>query len=161
MTAEQVHSNRVAVVGKTDLSKTIPGADALITAEKEVALAVRTADCVPVFLYDDKTPAVGLVHAGWRGTAMNITAKTLRTMEKEFGSRPEDVKAWIGPCIKACCYDCDLVELNLYQLIGSGIEAERVEVSPLCTGCEQSLFYSYRRDGSGTGRLYSLISIPI
>ena len=97
----QVHGDRVIFAG--DVSG-LTEADATITTRKDIVLAVRTADCLPVFLYDDQTPAIGLVHAGWKGTQKKITPKTVAVMCQRLGSRPENIKAALGPCIRRCCY---------------------------------------------------------
>ena len=112
--AEQVHGDRVARVGRADAGRgavtretAIPGVDALITAEPGLTLLIGCADCVPVYLVDPDRPAIGLAHAGWRGTVNRIAAKTIRAMTEAFGSRPEAVLAAIGPSIGPCCYEVD------------------------------------------------------
>jgi purine-nucleoside/S-methyl-5'-thioadenosine phosphorylase / adenosine deaminase len=79
--------------------------DALFTREPGVLLAVQTADCVPIVLADTRLRAVAAIHAGWRGTLRRIAAKTLGRMRMEFGTRPEDVIAALGPGIGRCCYE--------------------------------------------------------
>ncbi len=79
-------------------------ADAIVTATRGVAVGVLTADCLPVFLYDPVTGAVAAVHAGWRGTFLSIVKKTVAFMVKEYGARPVDLRAALGPCIGLCCY---------------------------------------------------------
>jgi polyphenol oxidase len=82
-----------------------PRADALFTREPQVLLAVQTADCIPILLADPKRRAVAAIHSGWRGTLHRIAAKTLGRMQMEFGTRPEDVIAALGPGIGRCCYE--------------------------------------------------------
>lgn len=79
--------------------------DGLITNVSGIVLTVRTADCVPVLIVDEKTHAIGAFHAGWRGTLARIVEKGVGELRKQFGSDPEDLKAAIGPCIHACCYE--------------------------------------------------------
>jgi YfiH family protein len=103
-TAHQVHGSRVALVGPEDRGRVIPATDALVTDAPGVALMLRFADCLPVLLYDPVRRAIGLAHAGWRGTIEGITAKTVSAMMETCGSRPADIMAGLGPCIGPCCY---------------------------------------------------------
>lgn len=103
----QTHTDIVRRVTRADcgrdlFTRDIPECDALITNDPGVALVVFTADCTPILLEDPRTGAVGAVHAGWRGTAAAIAAKTAMAMAEQFGSRPEDIRAAIGPNIGKC-----------------------------------------------------------
>lgn len=80
-------------------------ADAIITRKRGVALAMSTADCVPLLFYDPVTEAIGVAHAGWRGTARGIAAATVAAMSEQFGARPSDIHAGVGPSIGPCCYE--------------------------------------------------------
>lgn len=105
VTLGQVHGRQVAVIRHgSALPAARPEADAVISDDPDVAVAVRAADCVPLLLADSGTGAVGAVHAGWRGTAARAAAAAVNAMRREFGSRPEDLVAAIGPSIGACCY---------------------------------------------------------
>ena len=98
--AHQVHGDRVAVVESADLTREdLEGFDALITDVPGVAIGARTADCIPVLMYDPVRRAVAAVHSGWKGTVLKIAAKTLSAMSREFGTRPADILAVIGPGI--------------------------------------------------------------
>ncbi len=103
----QIHSDIVYVAGSGDVAQgqDAPQGDALITRQPGVLLAVQTADCMPILLADTKNRAIAAIHSGWRGTAQRIAAKTLGRMQMEFGTRPQDVIAAIGPGIGACCYE--------------------------------------------------------
>lgn len=90
-----------------DRSGLVPGVDALVTATPGLALVVTTADCVPIFLFDPRRRAVALVHAGWRGTARGAAGHAVRALAAEYGSRPEDLWAVVGPSIGPCCYEVD------------------------------------------------------
>ncbi len=79
--------------------------DGLLTASSRLLLAIQTADCFPVILVDDKRHAVGVFHAGWRGTAKRIVEKGVGEMFRHFGSRARDLQAAIGPGIQGCCYE--------------------------------------------------------
>ena len=80
-------------------------ADGLITDIPGLALCIFTADCTPILLYDPVKRCAGAVHAGWRGTAMDIAGKAVRKMAETFGSRPENICAAVGPCISRCCFE--------------------------------------------------------
>ncbi|HEY0704607.1 MAG TPA: peptidoglycan editing factor PgeF [Candidatus Acidoferrales bacterium] len=103
----QIHSDIVYVVSSTEVpqGQESPQGDALITREPGVLLGVQTADCMPILLADTKNRAVAAIHSGWRGTAQRIAAKALGRMQMEFGTRPRDVVAAIGPGIGQCCYE--------------------------------------------------------
>jgi len=102
---KQMHGAEVVCVGKTEVSPSpFPEADALITREEGVPLAVRSADCLPIFLFDPETKAVGLVHAGWRGSLQGIVKNTVQRMMREWKTDPQDLKAAFGPALRDCCY---------------------------------------------------------
>lgn len=112
--AEQVHGDRVWRVAAADRGKgrwrredAVAEADALITDVPGVLLVMYYADCVPLYFYDPDTSAIGLAHAGWKGTALDIAGKTVRAMAEAFGSRPERLYAAVGPSIGPCCYEVD------------------------------------------------------
>ncbi|MGA7918426.1 MAG: peptidoglycan editing factor PgeF [Candidatus Acidiferrales bacterium] len=103
----QIHSDVVYTVGAADVQQGMqaPQGDALITRKRGVLLVVQAADCLPILLADIKQRAIAAIHSGWRGTAQRITEKTLGRMQMEFGTRPQDVIAAIGPGIGQCCYE--------------------------------------------------------
>ena len=105
----QIHSDIVHVVDlgspKTKLREEAPQGDALITREPGLLLVVQTADCVPILLADPKRHAIAAIHSGWRGTVRRIAAKALGRMQLEFGTKPEDVIAALGPGIGQSCYE--------------------------------------------------------
>jgi polyphenol oxidase len=103
----QIHSDIIHVVGAADVppAAQVPKGDALITQEPDVLLVVQTADCIPILLADTKHRAVAAIHSGWRGTTQRIAEKTLGRMQMEFGTRPQDVSAALGPGIGGCCYE--------------------------------------------------------
>jgi len=185
----QVHGEEIYRVeeprhlGWEDLEQ-VPRADALMTDRPGAVLTILTADCVPILLYDPVRRAVAAVHAGWKGSARRILAKTVRAMEEAYGSDPADLLAAIGPAIGGCCYEVgeevaepfaeipgavrripganphlDLKEVNLRQLLDAGVKRERIESSPVCTACEHERFFSYRREGGCDGRFMSCIMI--
>jgi YfiH family protein len=108
----QIHSDIVNVVdsakealGESDSREAAPQGDALITREPGVLLVVQTADCVPILLADPKRRAIAAIHSGWRGTVRRIAAKALGRMQMDFGTKPEDVVAALGPGIGQSCYE--------------------------------------------------------
>lgn len=185
----QVHGRDVRVVRvATEAQNENERCDALTTDLRGVLLGVKTADCVPVVLGDSRTGACAAVHAGWRGTLAGIVKHALARMIEEFGTRPEDVRAAIGPAALACCYEVgpevveafrekvknadalftptsegrarvDLHRANLEQLTESGVSHERVHALPLCTICRPEDFFSYRRDKKLHGRTGRLLSV--
>jgi YfiH family protein len=107
VTLRQIHSDIIHCVDSvSDPARDEPLAgDGMITATPGLLLAIQTADCLPVILVDTKRRAVGVFHAGWRGTVQRIVEKGVGEMHRCFGSRPRDLKAAIGPGIQGCCYE--------------------------------------------------------
>ena len=174
--ARQTHSDTVVRVGPENRGKLAvtgasPVCDALITNTPGMALYVSTADCTPILLWDSVTGAVGAVHAGWRGTAAAIGAKTVEAMVREFGSKPENIRAAIGPNIGFCHFETDadvpeamveafgeavqpfirrqgnkyyvnLKEINALVLRRAGVT--QIEISDSCTMCQPERFWSHR-----------------
>jgi YfiH family protein len=103
VTLKQIHSNLTRRVTRADEQRAMR-ADGLMTDDPEVMLGIQTADCVPVLIRDRRTHAVAAFHAGWRGTLKRIVEGGIGKMRLEFGSRPEELEAAIGPAIEACCY---------------------------------------------------------
>jgi YfiH family protein len=189
VTCAQVHGNRVAVVtekeagrGARELASTLPDTDGLVTNTKELPLMLFYADCVPVMLADTDSGAVGLVHAGWRGSVGHIVEKGIALMEKQYGSHPEHVTAAIGPSIGACCYEVDrrvleqasgleacfhptwkdhyqldLWEMNRQELLAAGVPDNQILMARVCTSCHHDLYFSYRAEHGHTGRMAAII----
>ena len=103
ITLRQVHSDIIHCVDSVPSEQLV--GDGLITATPELLLGIQTADCIPVIIVDTKRHAVGVFHAGWRGTLKRIVEKGVGEMVRHFGSRPRDLKAAIGPGISGCCYE--------------------------------------------------------
>jgi polyphenol oxidase len=103
VTLRQIHSDLIHCVAEPPQQQLV--GDGLITRTPGIVLAVQTADCLPVILVDGKRRAVGVFHAGWRGTIKRIVEKGLGEMRRNFGTLPQDVKAAIGPGIHSCCYE--------------------------------------------------------
>ncbi|MGG1514859.1 peptidoglycan editing factor PgeF [Paenibacillus oryzisoli] len=138
--AEQVHSADVAVVGSAlkgagrDARETaIQDRDGFVTNEKGIFLCTQYADCVPLFFYDPEHQAVGLAHAGWKGTVLNIAMSTISLMTHTFGSRPANIRAAIGPSIGQCCYEVDdTVASRVYEALAS-MQASEEAVQTIIT----------------------------
>ena len=105
-TLTQVHGCAVVTLRKgVRLRDDKPEADVLVSDDPDVAIAVRAADCVPILIADQRTGAVAAVHAGWRGTAAGAATAAVKALERDFGARPADLIAAIGPSIGPCCYE--------------------------------------------------------
>lgn len=164
--AEQTHSSNVWYAKKNDMGKgaldhqgAIPDTDALITDEKRLPLAVFTADCLSVFLFDPHRPAVGIIHAGWRSTKANITTKTVQLMQEKFNTCPSDLSVRFGPAIRACCYHLDLAALNKKELLDLGVKQENIFDAQICTACRNKEFFSYQQEKDAAGRMISVIML--
>ena len=124
----QVHGNCIRPVTRADVfaDPGLPGyveADGLITNEPGVCLTVFSADCIPVLLYDPVARVVAAAHAGWRGTALGIAARGVEAMARDYGSRPENILAAIGPGISACCFETRLdVPQAMREALGQAAE---------------------------------------
>ena len=180
VTPNQVHGDRVLRVdenyrgrGALNYEDAIEGTDALITNTPNLPLMLCFADCVPVMFVDVDNQAIGIAHAGWKGTMSKIAAKTLMAMTDEFGTDPRACLAGIAPSIGPCCYEvgenvieackkafpnhadkliinrdgktyCDLWQANLIQLLEAGMSEENIDVARECTCCKSSWYFSYR-----------------
>lgn len=121
--SHQVHGVRIAIVPQDGTTREeLEGFDALITDRRGVAIGVRTADCIPVLLYDPVNSVVAAVHSGWRGTLGRISQKTISRMQAEFGTRPEDLKAVIGPGICGRCFQVGEEVVNLFREAGADLD---------------------------------------
>lgn len=121
VTLTQVHGREVVAIRRGSPAPPTQGkpqADVLISDDPHVVLAVRAADCVPLLLADPKTGAVGAVHAGWRGTAAGAATAAVGAMAREFGAKPEDLVAAIGPSIGACCYEVGTELVDAFATAG-------------------------------------------
>lgn len=193
--AGQIHGVDVRAVGDAEAGcgalerrTVLPPADALITNTRDVYLLACFADCVPLMLFDPVRLAVGVAHAGWRGTVSGMGQATVRAMSEHYGSRPADIRVVIGPSAGPCCYevgadviaavrtsDLDADELlapstpghayfdmwaaNRHSLVKAGILPDNIETSGVCTIEHPDRFFSHRASGGSTGRFAALIGI--
>jgi YfiH family protein len=170
---KQIHSSLALVADRPE--GCVGEGDALLTQQPGVTVSVRTADCFPILLADLHHRVVAAVHAGWRGTAEQVTTNALNKMHVEFGAEPESVIAAIGPGIGPCCYEVgeevarrfgmaragriDLAEENVRQLMRHGVPRGQITVARQCTFCNPAQFYSWRRDRNSAGRMISYIRL--
>lgn len=174
----QVHGPTVRCV---DAPGALDATDGVCTATPDLFLCVTIADCVPVFLYDPGIPAVGVVHAGWRGTVGEIARRGVEIMAETYGAVPSRMKAYIGPSAGVCCYavgeevwsrlpascvvdeggvrKADLKKANRDVLLTAGLVPDAVLVDPACTICGHELYHSHRRDAAASGRMMGVIGL--
>lgn len=192
--SNQVHGDIIKVVTEADVGKgiskesDIKGVDALITNVPGVPLLTYYADCVPVFILDPVNKAIGLVHSGWRSTALRIAVKTIEKMQECYGTKPEDCLVGIGPSIEMKCFEIKEDAVALFRqsfdnwemfinkkdeehyradlwlavklmLMGAGVQEKNITISGLCTCCNEDLFFSHRRDKGSTGSLSAIMEL--
>jgi copper oxidase (laccase) domain-containing protein len=159
--AEQIHGNRVAVVPECptlvapDGLPVVPGVDGLITCRTGAVLAIYVADCGAIWLADRGSGAVGLLHSGKKGTQDRILPMALGLMAERFGTRPADVTAVLGPCIRPPDYEVDFAAEIGRQAARAGI-GNFIDCG-LNTACDSGRYYSYRKELGKTGRMMALI----
>ncbi|NLE64439.1 MAG: peptidoglycan editing factor PgeF [Elusimicrobia bacterium] len=174
----QVHGDRIWRAGLEDgRERGVLEADAVVTDIAGLPIAVRTADCVPVLLFDPSRRVVAAVHAGWKSTRLQIVRKTVADMGREFRVLPADLRAVIGPCIRRESYSVgpefrayfpedvsktpaglffDIASANRRQLLAEGLRPERIMDLGQDTFSDRN-FHSFRRDGERSGRMISVI----
>ncbi len=183
----QIHSDVVVTVSGDQVQGMLGEGDALVTRQPGIWIGVRTADCAPLILADPAHQAVGVVHAGWRGTVNLIVRRTLERMAAEFGTRPGEVLGAIGPTIGACCYEVgadvahqfapwwteradlrgggahacvDIPATLQRQMTSAGVDPANIATVGGCTRCGAAgRYHSFRRDGAAAGRMVSAVCI--
>ena len=184
----QVHGVSVATAEECAGQGPPPEADAVVSGEIGIRIAVVTADCLPILLAGDRGRVVAAVHAGWRGLAAGVISTCLVALRERL-EKPERVAAVIGPYIRQCCYEVDEPVLDAFEerfsetlpsamrrtrpgharldlgllareaLRAEGVESHRIGfLEGACTACDAKRYYSYRRDGPDTGRLVHFIA---
>jgi copper oxidase (laccase) domain-containing protein len=159
--AEQVHGAELAVVPgapsapAADGLPVVPGVDGLLTSAAGVVLAIYVADCGAIWLADRKSGAIGLLHSGKKGTEGNIFQRGLERMAMEFATRPQDVVAVLGPCIRPPHYEVDFAAQIGEQAASAGV-GNFIDCG-LDTASDLARFYSYRKELGQTGRMMALI----
>lgn len=164
----QVHGTRVVIAESANAGVTILGeGDALVTGARGIALGIRVADCVPVYLYEPVRRCGALIHAGREGTRAGISGHAVCVLRKEFNADPAGMAALIGPSAGPCCYEVDvetakacsdsglrvtgrMIDLwasNAEELVRAGLRTVNIDVTRICTICGRA-FHSYRRTGT-------------
>lgn len=187
VTAKQMHHHRIRVVTKEDIGKGVvkevdyTDIDGLVTSEKEVCIVTHHADCAAIFFYDPVKEVIGLAHAGWQGTVLEIPGEMVKKMVTIYGSNPKDILVAISPAISASEYEIDIdvkrkfdamsvdveefifynekcdkyypdiAQINRKVLLASGIQEHNIQLTNICTKKEKNLFFSHRRQGKKRG----------
>ncbi len=191
--SKQVHEDTVRHTTAADRGKglfvsTDFTADALVTDEPGLNLMVFSADCIILLFHDPVSRSIGAAHAGWRGTALDLPAKTVGEMGRLFGAKPEDIRVAIGAGIGPCCFETHgdvpeamyaafgagvqayiaekgpkwhvgLKEINAWRLRESGVQAAHIDICPICTACRTDLYWSHRVTGDRRGVQGALIGL--
>ncbi len=171
-TAQQIHGNKIAIVNEVGSAlradrgrrgaaslpgREFPGCDGIITNQRGIVLGVYVADCCAVYIVDPKTPAIGLVHSGRKGTELGIVTNAIRQMMDRFGSDPANMIVQLSPCIRPPHYEVDFAAEIVNQCRGLGME--EVHDSGVCTACDLGRYYSYRAEKGKTGRMLALLAL--
>ncbi len=173
----QTHSVNVKVIESLPAGA-LESVDALVTSLHGVAIGVSTADCVPVLLADEKAHIIGAAHAGWRGAVGGIVQRTVRAMG-ELGASASSMRAWLGPCICQNCFEVgqevacqfpeefvsrsgakphvDLPGYVISLLVQCGVDSSNIIAPRACTRCHPETYFSARRLGIASGRIFSAI----
>lgn len=195
VTSSQDHHTYVRPVTRNECGigiwreKDMLSVDALITNEPNVTLVTHYADCTPLFFVDTVGKAIGLAHAGWRGTVGKIGEEVIKKMTALYGTNPSNVVVAIGPAISKCCYevdeDCaenfynlkdldnskfifpkedgkymiDLLETNRQIVMKAGVKKENIVLSDLCTKCNSDLLWSHRATNGHRGTMCAFMCI--
>lgn len=189
--SHQTHTTNIRKVTEADRGKGITrprdyeDIDGLITNVPGIMLVTYFADCVPLFFVDAVHRAVGLAHSGWRGTAAGMGIHMVKEMEKAYGTRPEDIRAAIGPSICSGCYEVsedvaeqfkrfqgvlipgraqgkyqlDLWEANRRNLLQAGVKSGNIVVTDICTCCNAEYLFSHRATGGRRGNLGAFLGL--
>ena len=190
--SKQVHEDNVRLVTEADCGKGLlrdrdyTSVDAMICATPDIPLVVFSADCNVILLHDPVRRAIGAAHAGWRGTALGIAAKTVRAMVDSFGCDPAHIRAAIGPSIAQCCFETDDdVPAALRAALGDDVEpymdwngskwhidlkainalwlqragVAHIDICDHCTACRPDLYWSHRKMGNARGAQVAMISL--
>ncbi len=183
----QRHTANVRRIEQDDRGRVYTGYDVFVTDRPGVPLLLRYADCTPVLIYDRVHRAVSVIHSGWRGTVQGAARAAVEALSREYGSRPADMVAGIGPCIGPCCYEVgedvvdavratfrqgdallpahpgkqrrhfDLWAANARWLADAGVR--QIEIAGLCTACRVDEFYSYRAEKGKTGHFGAVMAL--
>ena len=177
----QIHSDNVFVFNNNAKEFIEKEGDAIVTNKENVIIGAFTADCVPVVLVDEVEGVIAAIHSGWKGTFNSITKKSIEKMIQEYGTRIENIKVYIGPHIRQCCYEVseelkerflDKTKIDENELFNGRnlsmerciledlrslkIEEDNIDTINLCTYCEEEIkLFSYRKSVGTYGRLFT------
>ena len=177
----QIHSDNVFVFNNNAKEFIEKEGDAIVTNKENVIIGAFTADCVPVVLVDEVEGVIAAIHSGWKGTFNSITKKSIEKMIQEYGTRIENIKVYIGPHIRQCCYEVseelkerflDKTKIDENELFNGRnlsmerciledlrslkIEEDNIYTINLCTYCEEEIkLFSYRKSVGSYGRLFT------
>jgi YfiH family protein len=178
----QVHKDEGVVITSKDKIKRRYQGDAILTYRKDIVISVQVADCVPIFMVEEKRKVVGLIHAGWKGTLLGTVRSTMEIARDRLDCKPTNFTILFGPCIRSCCYQVsdgrailfddkcthrsaksswmvDLICANQKQFLDCGVKEERMFATIGCTGCNEVLFHSYRREKENAGRMIGFLGL--
>lgn len=178
--ASQVHGDNIFIIDDEKDTGFLGEYDGIITNLKEVPIMTMFADCIPILLYDSVENVVATIHAGWKGTYLEIASKAVEIMKLKFNSVPKNISALIGPGICSDHYDVsgelaedfyrkfpeimlkgtnnlDLRKINKYILEKTGVT--NINDMEICTSCQNKEFFSFRQENGTTGRFAALIML--
>src|SRR5438874_5240968 len=158
LTVEQIHGNKIAFVDvPMGSDKEFCGYDAIMTNQRGVALGIYVADCCAVYIVDPKTPAIGLVHSGRKGTELGVVSNAITQMIERFGSDPASMIVQLSPCSRPPHHEVDFAAEIVRQSRALGVK--EIYDSGVCTACNLDPYYSYRAEKGKTGRMLALIGL--
>ena len=171
-TAQQVHRNKIAVLepvgsalcgdrgrrGAASLPNgEFPACDGIITNQHGIALGIYVADCCAVYIVDPKTPAIGLVHSGRKGTELGVVTNAIRKMTEGFDSDPANMIVQLSPCIRPPHYEVDFAAEIIRQC--RALDVQHIHDRGICTACDLNRYYSYRAEKGKTGRMLAVLGL--
>jgi len=164
-TAKQIHGNNIAVIDYAVAAgvrsgvkgREFPRSDGVITNQLGIALGIFVADCCAVYIVDPKTPAIGLVHSGRKGTELGVVTNAITQMIERFGSDAASMIVQLSPCIRPPHYEIDFAAEIVRQCHALGVS--NVNDSGTCTACDLNRYYSYRSEKGKTGRMLALLGL--
>jgi copper oxidase (laccase) domain-containing protein len=163
-TAQQVHGNKIAVIERavasavlSGIGRKFPRCDGIITNQHGIALGIYVADCCAVYIVDTKTPTIGLVHSGRKGTELGVVTNAINQMIDRFGSDPVNLIVQLSPCIRPPHYEVDFAAEIIKQCQALGVK--QIHDFGVCTACHLARYYSYRAEKGKTGRMLALIGL--
>ncbi|MCR4326038.1 MAG: peptidoglycan editing factor PgeF [Candidatus Roizmanbacteria bacterium] len=174
----QKHTATVLVIdGKVQPSEAYnTTADAIVSKQKNIIMAVKTADCVPVLLYDPAAQVGAVIHSGWKGILANIVQKTIQVM-KQQGASAHHIQALLGPAINVCCYTVSAERIAAFREAGLPVHdnalclaesvamqlkeegVDRIITPVTCTSCQSEQYFSFRREGPDHGTMISFVCL--